>query len=132
MSLRIMLGITKMQMKEKYVIGFQTNQTRNFLLLIILQLPDLNLKPSLLWLMYNSRMIYPICIREQLQNLLCVSMVKNYKLCMLWLHLINIPLKIDVTPRHKGPWFPYKTDRNQLLHFSCLTETVEYALTYPE
>ena len=43
--------------------------------------------------MYNSRMIYPICIREQLQNLLCASMVKNYKLCMLWLHLINIPLK---------------------------------------
>ena len=27
----------------------------------------------------NSRMIYPICIREQLQNLFCVSMVKNYK-----------------------------------------------------
>ena len=40
-----------------------------------------------------------------------------------------------VTPGGGGDdvkYFPYKTDRNQLLQFSCLTDTDQDALTHPE
>ena len=47
-------------------------------------------------------------------------------------YFYTIDVNPDINPSARGTLPPYKTDRNQLLQFSSLTDTVEDALTQSE